>query len=168
MGKSPKIHEDAYVDNAATVIGDVEIGKESSIWPMAVIRGDVNKIKIGSRTNIQDGAILHVTSDSKFVPGGYPLVIGDDITIGHGAILHACTIENTCLIGIGSTILDGVIIKPNCMIAAGSLVPPNKVLESNMLYKGSPVEPVRELTDKEKDYLIFSAKHYVETMKKYL
>jgi len=110
---SPKIHKTAYVDKAATIIGDVSIGENTSIWPNVVIRGDVQTIKIGRRTNIQDGSILHVTSDTDYTPGGYPLIIGDDVTIGHGAILHACQIENNCLIGIGSIILDGATIKSN-------------------------------------------------------
>jgi carbonic anhydrase/acetyltransferase-like protein (isoleucine patch superfamily) len=164
----PNIHSDAFVDENCTIIGDVTIGKESSIWPNTVIRGDVNKITIGERTNVQEGSILHGTSDNIFTPGGFPLKIGNDVTIGHGAILHACTIENECLIGIGSIILDGAIIKSHSMIAAGSLVGPNKIIESGTLYKGSPAKPARELTKKEIEYISFSAKHYVNTMKEHI
>ena len=128
----------------------------------------MQKITIGERTNIQDGSILHVTSDNEFTPGGIPLIIGDDVTIGHGAILHACKIESGCLIGTGSIVLDGAVVKNNVMIAAGSLVSPNKILESGILYKGSPAKPIRELTDKELDYIKFSSKHYVTTMKQHI
>ena len=164
----PNIHSTAYVDKNSIVIGDVSIGAESSVWPMTVARGDVQKIIIGERTNIQDGSILHVTSDNIFTPGGTPLLIGNDVTIGHGAILHACTIENKCLIGIGSIILDGAIIESNSMLAAGSLVGPNKIIESGMLYKGSPAKPARKLTEKELEYISFSSKHYVKTMKQHI
>jgi len=163
-GIYPNIDKTAYIDESCTIIGDVKIGKYSSIWPQSVIRGDVHKVTIGKRTNIQDGSILHVTSDNAFTPRGFPLVIGDNVTIGHGAILHACTIENNCLIGIGSIILDGAIIKSGAMIAAGSLVGPNKVVKSGMLYKGSPAKPSRELTRKEIEYIEFSSNHYVKTM----
>jgi|TARA_A200000159_G_C7104135_1_gene247875 carbonic anhydrase/acetyltransferase-like protein (isoleucine patch superfamily) len=164
----PIIHNSAYIDESCTIIGDVSIGKESSVWPNVVIRGDVQKVTIGERTNIQDGSILHVTSDNIYTPKGFPLNIGDDVTIGHGVILHACTINSKSLIGIGSIVLDGAIIESNSMIAAGSLISPNKTVESGMLYKGSPAKPSRKLTDKEIEYISFSAKHYVKTMKEHL
>lgn len=165
---SPNIHKDAYVDESCTIIGDVSIDEESSIWPQTVVRGDVQKVTIGKRTNVQDGSILHVTSDNIFTPGGFPLKIGNDVTIGHGVILHACTLEDACLIGIGSIILDGAIIQSNSMIAAGSLVSPNKIIESGILYKGSPAKPTRDLTDREIEYIRFSSKHYVNTMKQHV
>tara|TARA_Y100000996_G_C22381635_1_gene585335 strand:+ start:125 stop:655 length:531 start_codon:yes stop_codon:yes gene_type:complete len=164
---TPVIHEEAYVDESAIVIGDVSIGKESSVWPKSAIRGDVQKITIGERTNIQDGSILHVTSDNEFTPGGIPLIIGDDVTIGHGAILHACEIDSGCLIGTGSIVLDGAVVKNNVMIAAGSLVSPNKILESGVLYKGSPAKPIRDLTEKEQKYILFSSNHYVNVMREH-
>ena len=151
---SPNIHKDAYVDESCTIIGDVSIDEESSIWPQTVVRGDVQKVTIGKRTNVQDGSILHVTSDNIFTPGGFPLKIGNDVTIGHGVILHACTLEDSCLIGIGSIILDGAIIQSNSMIAAGSLVSPNKIIESGILYKGSPAKPARDLTNKEIEFIL--------------
>ena len=132
---SPIIHENAYIDESCTIIGNVSIGDESSVWPQTVIRGDVQKVSIGERTNIHDGSILHVTSDNTFTPGGYPLIIGDDVTIGHGVILHACIIESMSLIGIGSIVLDGALVESNTMIAAGSLVSPNKKMKSGFLYK---------------------------------
>ncbi len=164
----PNIHKTVYIDPDATVIGKVSIGKDSSVWPMTAIRGDVHNITIGKRTNIQDGSILHVTSDNEFNPGGYPLCIGDDVTVGHGAILHACTIGDFSLIGMGATVLDGAIIESEVMVAAGSLVPPGKVLESGYLFLGSPVKKARALTKKEIDYLHFSSLHYVRLKNEYL
>jgi len=164
----PDIDETAYIDPDATVIGKVKIGKDSSVWPMTAIRGDVNTITIGERTNIQDGSILHVTSDNAFNPGGRPLVIGDDVTVGHGAILHACTVGNFSLIGMGATVLDGAIIEKEVMVAAGSLVPPGKTLESGYLYLGNPMRRARSLTEKEIEYLHFSSTHYVNLKNEYL
>ena len=160
-GITPTIDESAYIDDDCSIIGDVSIGKDSSVWPMTAIRGDVNKITIGERTNIQDGSILHVTADNEFNPGGASLTIGDDVTVGHGAILHACTVGDHCLIGMGATVLDRAVIEGGTIVAAGSLVSPGKVLESGYLWLGSPVRRARELTDEEKNYLKFSSKHYV-------
>ncbi len=157
----PQIHPTAYVDPDASVIGKVTIGENASIWPMCAVRGDVHSIMIGARTNIQDGSVLHVTADNKFNPGGYPLMIGDDVTVGHGVILHACVIENMCLIGMGATVLDGAIVHERAMVAAGSLVPPGKALEGGFLWKGSPVQKARELKPLELEYLEYSSGHYV-------
>ena len=164
----PKIHSSAYVDETALVSGEVEIGDDSSIWPMSVIRGDVNFIKIGKRTNIQDASVLHVTHASnehseKVTDAqiGYPLIIGDDVTVGHKALLHACVIGNRVLVGMGSIVMDGVVVEDETIIAAGSLVPPKKVLESGFLWVGSPAKKARPLSDKEKAYLKYSAEHYV-------
>lgn len=158
----PNIAASAYIDEAAVVVGDVTIGEDASIWPMAVIRGDVQSIRIGARTNVQDGSVLHVTSDNAFTPGGFALTIGDDVTVGHGAILHACTVEDMSLIGMGATVLDGAVVRPRVMVGAGSLVPPGKELESGYLWLGSPVQKVRPLKEKELEYLAYSARHYVE------
>ena len=170
---TPKIHPSAYVDETALVSGEVEIGEDSSVWPMTVIRGDVNHIKIGKRTNIQDASVLHVTHASnehstKVTDAqiGYPLIIGDDVTVGHKALLHACVIGDSVLVGMGSIIMDGVIIEDETIIAAGSLVPPKKTLESGYLWVGSPAKKARELTKKEKDYLKYSAEHYVRLKKR--
>ena len=113
---NPEIHETAYIDEQSTVIGNVKIGKDSAIWPQVVVRGDINSITIGDRTNIQDGSILHVTHASDFCPSGYSFSIGNDVTVGHSAVIHACTIKDTVLIGMGSIILDGAIINSNCML----------------------------------------------------
>ena len=159
---TPDIDKTVFVDDSAVVTGNVSIGKDSSVWPCCSIRGDIHSISIGERTNIQDGSILHVTHDSEFAPGGFSLTIGNDITVGHNVVLHACTIEDLCLIGMGSVVLDGAVVQSGAMVGAGSLVPPNKVLEGGYMWLGSPVKRVRELTDREKAFLEYSAKHYVD------
>ncbi|MDH5483671.1 MAG: gamma carbonic anhydrase family protein [Gammaproteobacteria bacterium] len=164
----PKIAASAYIDDAAVVIGDVVIGDDASVWPMVAIRGDVNSIRIGARTNVQDGCVLHVTHDGPLSPGGFSLAIGDEVTIGHNAVLHACTIEDRCLIGMGSVILDGAVIKSGAIVGAGSVVSPGKVLEGGCLYLGAPAKKIRELTEKEKDFLAYSSKHYVSLKNDYM
>lgn len=161
---SPAIHASVYIDESAVVIGQVSIGAESSVWPLTVIRGDIQYIRIGQRTNIQDGSVLHVTHGSEFCaqPEGYPLTIGDDVTVGHKAVLHACTIGNRCLIGMGAIVLDGAVIESEVIVGAGSTVPPNKTLESGYLWLGSPVKRVRELSTKERQFLRYSAQHYTK------
>ena len=165
---APKIHSSTYIDETALVSGNVEIGEDSSVWPMTVIRGDVNFIMIGKRSNIQDASVLHVTHASReyTTETGYPLIIGDDVTVGHKALLHACEIGNRVLVGMGSIVMDGVIVEDETIIAAGSLVPPRKILESGYLWVGSPVKKSRPLTDKEKTYLKYSAEHYVRLKKR--
>lgn len=160
-GITPRLAEGAWVDPQASVIGDVTLGSNASVWPMAVVRGDVNSIVIGNRTNVQDGSILHVTHDGPYTPGGVPLLIGDDVTIGHGVILHACTIGHRVLIGMGARLLDNVVVQDEVFIAAGSLVTPGKVLESGWLYRGMPAVQARRLTDDEITNLRYSAEHYV-------
>lgn len=159
---TPKIADSVFVDDSAVVTGNVEIGADSSVWPMCSVRGDIHSIRIGERTNIQDGCILHVTHGSEFAPDGYKLTIGNDVTVGHNVVVHACTVEDSCLIGMGSVLLDGCVVKAGAMVGAGSLVPPNKELEGGCLWLGSPVKKVRELNEKEKAFLNYSAEHYVE------
>lgn len=159
-GLTPRIAADAWVDETAVVIGDVEIGHRSSVWPMAVLRGDIHRIRIGSDSNIQDGSILHVSHDSRFVPGGHPLVLHDQVTVGHQVVLHGCEIHHHCLIGIGARVLDGVIIEPFTLVGAGALVPPGKLLESGYLWVGAPARRARALTDQEREYLVYTAEHY--------
>ncbi|MDA3868726.1 MAG: gamma carbonic anhydrase family protein [Gammaproteobacteria bacterium] len=159
---SPDIAESAYVDESAVVTGNVTLGADSSIWPMASLRGDINSIRVGARSNIQDGSVLHVTHDSEYAPGGLPLVVGNDVTVGHNVVLHACTIEDECLIGMGAIVLDGAVVQRGAMVGAGSLVPPGKVLEGGYLWLGSPVKRVRELSEKEQAYFKYSAQHYVK------
>ena len=161
-GHTPRIADSAYVDEQALVIGDVHLGDDSSVWPMTVIRGDVNSIRIGARTNIQDGSIVHVTHDCEYSPGGYAVAIGDEVTVGHRVVVHACEIGDRCLIGMGSVILDGAIIGPDSMIGAGCLVPPGKRLEGGCLWIGSPAQKLRELSPEELEFLRYSAAHYVD------
>jgi carbonic anhydrase/acetyltransferase-like protein (isoleucine patch superfamily) len=160
-GHHPKIKPGVFNASGASVVGQVELGDDVNIWFNSVIRGDVNTIKIGARTNIQDNTTVHVTS------GTGPTVIGSDVTIGHNAIIHACTIEDQCLIGMGSIILDGAIIRTRCFVAAGSVVPPGKEMPSGMMIMGSPAKPVRPLTADEISFLGRSAKDYVGTAQSY-
>lgn len=160
-GITPRLADGAWVDPQASVIGDVTLGADTSVWPMAVLRGDVNRIVVGARTNVQDGSILHVTHDGPHTPGGVPLLIGDDVTIGHGVILHACTIGNRVLIGMGAKLLDKVVVENEVFVAAGSLVSPGKRLESGWLYRGVPAVAARRLTADETANLRYSAEHYV-------
>lgn len=164
----PALGARVYVDPSAVVIGRVSIGEDSSIWPTAVVRGDVHTIEIGARTSIQDGSVLHVTHDGPYAPGGRALIVGSDVTVGHRVTLHACTIGNTCLIGMGSIILDNVVTEDFVMIGAGSVVTPGKRLERGGLYVGSPARRVRELNQRELDFLTYSAAHYVRLKDAYL
>ncbi|OBU16092.1 gamma carbonic anhydrase family protein [Photobacterium aquimaris] len=164
----PQIANTTYIDATAVVIGQVTIGENSSLWPLVVARGDVNHIKIGQRSNIQDGSVLHVSRISATNPKGYPLIIGNDVTVGHKAMLHGCQIEDRVLVGMGSIILDGAIIEHDVIIGAGSLVPPNKRLVSGFLYVGSPAKQTRPLTEKEKAFLLHSANNYVVLKNEYL
>jgi carbonic anhydrase/acetyltransferase-like protein (isoleucine patch superfamily) len=161
-GKTPRIAATAYVDEAAVVIGDVTVGEHSSLWPTVVARGDVNGIRIGDHTNIQDGSILHVTHDGKFSPGGFALTIGNYVTAGHRVILHACTVGDLCLIGMAATVMDGAVLGPKLILAAGSLVSAGKELEGGHLWMGSPAKKVRALTDREFEMLDYSARHYAK------
>lgn len=164
----PQIAEGAYVHTAATIIGDVMIGWHSSVWPGAVIRGDVNLIRIGSNTNIQDLSMLHVSHKSSWDPAGAPLIIGSNVTIGHSVILHGCTIEDEALIGMGSIVMDKAVVQKHVLLAAGSLVPEGKVLESGYLYVGRPAKKVRALTADEIAHFMYSANHYVRLKNQYM
>jgi carbonic anhydrase/acetyltransferase-like protein (isoleucine patch superfamily) len=165
---SPVLGRNVYVDADAVVIGDVEFGEDASIWPCAVARGDVFHIRIGARSNIQDGAILHVTHDGPYTPGGQALLIGADVTVGHGAILHACTIEDTCLIGMHATVLDGARIGRHSMVGAGALISPGKIVGEGELWLGNPARCVRKLDAREIEQLEYSAHHYVRLKDRYL
>jgi len=168
QGVAPRLGARVYVDQQGSVIGDVALGDDASVWPMAVLRGDVNRIVVGARSNVQDGAVLHVTHDGPFSPGGVPLLIGDDVTVGHLAMLHACTIGNRVLIGMHATVLDQAVIEDEVLLAAGSVVPPGKRLQSGWLYRGSPAAPARALTPREIEQLHYSAAHYVRLKDRYL
>lgn len=162
MQHQPRIAPNAWLDETAVIIGDVQIGAQSSVWVHAVARGDVNQIHIGERSNIQDLAMLHVSHRSATKPDGSPLIIGNDVTIGHQAMLHGCRIGNRVLVGMSSVILDNAVVDDDVIIGAGSLIPPHKHLISGYLYMGSPVKQIRPLTDTERQSLLDSAAHYVK------
>lgn len=164
----PQIGLDTYIDDDATVIGDVIIGRDCSVWPQAVVRGDVNIVRIGDRTNVQDGTIVHVTHQYTGNPEGFAVHIGNDVTVGHNVTVHGCTIEDSCLIGIGSTILDGAHIHERVLLGANSLVTEGKELHSGFLYVGQPAKKIRELTDDELSWFEYSSKHYVKLKNEYL
>lgn len=167
-GKQPSIGHRVMIAPEAYVLGDVTLGDDVSVWPGAVIRGDMHSITVGARSSVQDGVVLHITHASDYNPGGHPLVIGEHVTIGHQACLHGCTVGNEILIGIGATILDGAVVEDQVIIAAGTLVPPGKRLESGYMYKGSPAQKARALTDKEKSYFKYTAGNYVKLKDDYL
>jgi carbonic anhydrase/acetyltransferase-like protein (isoleucine patch superfamily) len=149
-------------------VGDITLGKDSSVWPLVAARGDVNYIRIGERTNIQDGSVLHLTRASKSNPDGYPLIIGDDVTVGHKVMLHGCQLGNRILVGMGAIVMDNAVVEDDVIIGGGSLVPPNKRLESGYLYVGSPVKQARPLTEQELAFLKISADNYVQLKDEYL
>ncbi|MCC5856196.1 MAG: gamma carbonic anhydrase family protein [Idiomarina sp.] len=167
-GKYPLLGDRCYIDPSAVIVGDIEIGEDSSIWPLVAARGDVNHIRIGARTNIQDGCILHVTRTGPHDPEGFPLIIGDEVTLGHQVMLHGCTLGNRILVGMSAVVMDGAIVEDDVIIGAGSLVPPGKRLESGFLYVGSPVKQARALTAEERAFLPKSAENYVWLKDEYL
>lgn len=167
QGHVPQCAAGAWVHPRATVIGEVSLGRDASVWPGAVIRGDVNSITIGEATNIQDNSVLHVSHKTADNPAGGPLAIGARVTVGHTVILHACTIADECLIGMGSIILDRAVIQKHVLLGAGSLVPEGKVLESGHLYLGRPAKLVRALRAEEIAYFSYSAEHYVKLARSY-
>lgn len=160
--KTPILGQRVFVDPSAVVLGDVEIGDDSSVWPLTVIRGDMHRIRIGQRSSIQDGSVLHITHAGPYNPDGYPLIIGDDVTVGHQATLHGCTIGSRILVGMGAMVMDGAVVEDDVIIGAGSLVPPGKTLESGHLYVGRPVEKKRPLTEKEMSFFSYTAGNYVK------
>jgi carbonic anhydrase/acetyltransferase-like protein (isoleucine patch superfamily) len=169
QGQMPRLGQRVYVDTGAHLIGDVELGDDVSLWPGVVVRGDVNYIRIGARTNVQDGSIIHVSHDGPYTrPGGYPTIIGADVTIGHGAIVHACVIEDACLIGMHATVLDGATIKKHGFVGAGAVIPPGKTVGERELWLGNPAKLVRVLSDRDVESLYYSATHYVKLKDRYL
>jgi len=167
-GTLPVLGERVYVDPAAIVAGQVSIGDDSSVWPAAVVRGDVNVIAIGARTSVQDGCVLHVTHDGPYNPGGYALSVGDEVTIGHRAILHGCRVGHRCLIGMGAIVMDGAVVEDEVIIAGGALVTPGSRCERGYLYVGSPARRARALSARELDQLAYSAGWYVKVKDEYL
>jgi carbonic anhydrase/acetyltransferase-like protein (isoleucine patch superfamily) len=165
---APQLGQRVYVDETALVLGDVHIGDDSSIWPFTSVRGDVNRIQIGARTNIQDNCTIHVTHPSRKNPDGFACIVGDDVTAGHQVVLHACRIASRCLIGMGSVIMDNAEIGEFTIIGAGSLVTQNTVLEGGYLWLGRPARRVRELGEEERAAILHSAEHYVELKNRHL
>ncbi|MEE4245292.1 MAG: gamma carbonic anhydrase family protein [Kangiellaceae bacterium] len=164
----PKIGQRVFVDPTALVVGEVSIGDDSSIWPMAVIRGDMHSISIGARTSIQDGAVCHVTHASDYNPGGHPLIVGDDVTVGHKAMIHGCHIHSEVLIGMGSVVMDDAVINSHVILGANSVVPPGRELESGFLWVGSPARKIRPLSPEERSFFKYSADNYVKLKDRYL
>ena len=168
LGITPSLGARVLIDPTAVVMGDVWLGDDVSVWPHAAMRGDVQIIRIGARTNIQDGTVLHVTHEGPYNPDGFPLHIGDDVTVGHRALLHGCTVGDRVLVGMGAIIMDKVVVEDEVMIAAGSLVTPGKRLRSGHLYAGSPARQVRTLSESEQRFLQYSADGYVSLKQRYL
>jgi carbonic anhydrase/acetyltransferase-like protein (isoleucine patch superfamily) len=168
MTERPTLGSRVYIDPKATVSGSVFLGDDVSVWPMTVIRGDVNRITIGARSNVQDGSILHVTHEGPWQPDGLPLLIGEDVTVGHGAILHACTIGDRCLIGMGAIVMDGAVLEADSMVAGGAVVAPGKLVPSGTLWRGNPARQARDLTEVEIRNQAYNAQHYVRLKDLYL
>ena len=161
QGVMPKIHPTAFVEESAQVIGDVELGEDSSVWFNAVIRGDVNVVRIGQGTNIQDGTVIHVNRD------GFPTILEEFVTVGHGARLHGCHIKANCLIGIGAVVLDGAVLEEECLVAAGSLVAPGTKVPRGNLLMGSPARVRRSVTREDLDLIHRSAQNYIKLRAEY-
>lgn len=160
-GDTPEIGNRVLIDPSAVVLGDVVLGDDVSVWPGAIIRGDMHRIRVGARCSVQDGSVLHITHASDFNPDGWPLTIGEEVTIGHNATLHGCTLGNRILVGMGAIVMDGAVVEDDVVIAAGALVTPKKVLQSGYLYAGAPAKQVRKLSEKEMTFFSYSAANYV-------
>ncbi|MCV6605055.1 MAG: gamma carbonic anhydrase family protein [Porticoccaceae bacterium] len=168
LSHRPQLGDRVYIDPACTVIGDVVLGDDCSVWPAAVIRGDMHRIRIGQRCSIQDGAVLHITHASDFNPDGWPLTVGDDVTVGHQAVLHGCIVGSKVLIGVGAVVMDGAVVPDETIVGAGCMVPPGKKLESGYVYVGNPVKQLRPLTDGERAFFTYTAGNYVKLKDEYL
>lgn len=168
LDHKPTLGERVMIDPTAVVLGDVTLGDDVSIWPQCAVRGDMHRIEIGARSNIQDNSVLHITHAGRFNADGWPLIIGADVTVGHRAVLHGCTIGDRVLVGMGAIVMDGAIVDNDVMIAAGALVTPGKHLESGYLYAGSPAKPLRPITETEREFLGYSAENYVRLKQTFL
>jgi len=168
QGTTPQLGERVYIDPACTVIGDVVLGDDCSVWPMTVIRGDMHRIRIGARVSVQDGSVLHITHASDYNPEGFPLTVGDDVTIGHKAILHGCTLGSRILVGMGAIVMDGAVVEDEVIIAAGAVVTPGKQLEGGYVYAGNPARQLRPLKDKERAFFAYTAGNYVKLKDRFL
>lgn len=168
QGVAPQLGERVYIDPASSVIGDVVLGDDCSVWPMTVIRGDMHRIHIGARVSVQDGSVLHITHASDYNPDGFPLTLGDDVTVGHKAILHGCTLGSRILVGMGAIVMDGAVVEDDVIIAAGAVVTPGKQLESGFVYAGNPARQLRPLKDKERTFFTYTAGNYVKLKDRFL
>ena len=164
-GKTPQIHPEAFVAPGAQLIGDIEIGPEASIWYKCVLRGDVNRIRIGARTNIQDGSVLHVDSPRPGQPGGHPTIIGEEVLIGHMAMVHGCILHDRAFVGLGAIVMDGCEIESEAMLAAGAMLTPGKLIPSGQLWAGRPAKYIRDLTADDLAGHAMGVAHYVELAK---
>ncbi|MEM9354012.1 MAG: gamma carbonic anhydrase family protein [Planctomycetota bacterium] len=167
-GVTPTLGERVYVDPTAVVLGDVVLGDDVSVWPGAVIRGDMHRIRVGARSNVQDNAVLHITHAGQFNPDGFPLTIGEDVVIGHSAVVHGCTVGDRVLIGIGAIVNDGAVVEDEVLVGAGTLVPPGKRLASGYVYVGNPCKQARLVTDREREFFRYSPGNYVRLKDTYL
>lgn len=167
-GRSPKLGQRVLIDPSAVVLGDVTLAEDVSVWPQAAIRGDVHKVSVGARSSVQDGCVLHVTHAGPYNPDGWPLQIGCDVTIGHNAVLHGCTLGDRILVGMGAIVMDSAVVENDVVIAAGALVTPGKRLRSGFLYAGSPAREVRSLSEQEMAYFPYSANNYVKLKDKHI
>lgn len=165
---TPIIGQKVWIDPSAVVIGNVTLGDDCSVWPMTSIRGDMHQIRIGARCSIQDGSVLHITHASDYNPGGWPLELGDDVTVGHKVILHGATLGSRILVGMGAIVMDGALVEDEVIIGAGCLVPPGKRLKSGFLYVGAPCRQARPLSDKELRFFTYTAANYVRLKDTYL
>lgn len=168
QGKHPQIGANSFIDLSAVVIGDVVLGRDCSVWPGTIIRGDMHSIRIGDRCSLQDGSVLHITHAGSFTGDGHSLTIGNDVTVGHRAVLHGCTLGDEILIGMGAIVMDGAVVPSRVVIGANTLVPPGKVLQGESLYVGSPAQRVRALSANELDYFKYTAANYVRLKDQYL
>lgn len=168
LDHQPKLGQRVMIDPSAVVLGDVTLGDDVSIWPLCAVRGDMHRIEIGARTNIQDNSVLHITHAGRFNADGWPLIIGEDVTVGHRVLLHGCRIGHRVLVGMGAIVMDGAVVEDEVMIAAGSLVTPGKQLTTGYLYGGSPVRQMRPLKDSERDFLSYSASNYARLKQSFL
>ena len=166
--ESPRLGARVHIDAHASVSGAVILADDVSVWPMAVVRGDVNRIRVGARSNIQDAAVLHVTHESAWQPDGLMLTMGEDVTVGHAAVLHACSIGNRCLVGMGAIVMDGAVLENDSIVAGGAVVPPGKVVRAGTLWRGNPARYVRDLSQGEVENLLYNARHYVRLKDLYL
>lgn len=168
QGVTPRFGARAYVDPASVVIGDVTLGDDCSVWPTAVVRGDMHRIRLGARVSVQDGSVLHITHASDFNPEGFPLTVGDDVTVGHRAILHGATLGSRILVGMGAIVMDGATVEDEVIVAAGAVVTPGKTLASGHVYVGNPARPLRPLKDSERAFFTYTAGNYVDLKDQFL